>query len=47
MRLAQSKSLWMLASALCYTCSISGLVFDIIRNPPPFYADPVLTMDTQ
>lgn len=37
----QNRWLWMVASGVLYTCSISGLVFDIIRNPPPFYMDPV------
>ena len=38
---AQNKYLWMVVSAACYTCSISGLVFDIIRSPPPFHVDRV------
>ena len=28
------KSLWITVSAGVYTCAISGLIFDIIRNPP-------------
>ena len=28
------KSLWIIISAGIYTCAISGLIFDIIRNPP-------------
>jgi hypothetical protein len=38
---AQNKYVWMVVSAACYTCSISGLVFDIIRSPPPFHVDRV------
>eukprot|EP01041_Mallomonas_annulata_P007173 gene7173-14610_t len=36
----QSKSLWSIVSAGVYTCAISGLIFDIIRSPPMYYANP-------
>jgi len=36
----QSKTLWSTVSAGVYTCAISGLIFDIIRNPPMYYANP-------
>ena len=31
---------WAVVSLGVYTCAISGLIFDIIRNPPPYHADP-------
>jgi hypothetical protein len=36
----RSKSLWAFVSASVYTCAISGLIFDIIRSPPMYYANP-------
>jgi oligosaccharyltransferase complex subunit gamma len=38
--LVRNKSLWALVSAGVYTCSISGLIFDIIRSPQMYYANP-------
>lgn len=38
--LVRSKSLWATLSAGIYTCAISGLIFDIIRSPPMYYANP-------
>jgi len=38
--LLQSKNLWGTVSAGIYTCAISGFIFDIIRSPPMFYANP-------
>lgn len=38
--LVRSKSLWAILSAGVYTCAISGLIFDIIRSPPMYYANP-------
>jgi hypothetical protein len=43
LRKIQNKYLWMVVSLGFYTCSISGLVFDIIRGPPPFYLNQVHT----
>lgn len=37
--LAQNKYIWMAVSAVLYICSISGLVFDIIRNPPSYHVE--------
>mmetsp|Transcript_12040 Transcript_12040/g.12104 ORF Transcript_12040/g.12104 Transcript_12040/m.12104 type:complete len:337 (-) Transcript_12040:35-1045(-) len=36
----RSKTLWSMVSSGIYTCAISGLIFDIIRNPPMYYANP-------
>jgi oligosaccharyltransferase complex subunit gamma len=36
----QMKPLWALISAAIYTCAISGLIFDIIRTPQWYYANP-------
>ena len=38
--LVRSKTLWAISSAGVYTCAISGLIFDIIRSPPMYYANP-------
>jgi oligosaccharyltransferase complex subunit gamma len=38
--LIRSKLLWIIVSATVYTCTISGFIFDIIRAPPLYYADP-------
>ena len=38
--LAQSKKLWGFVSIVVYTCAISGLIFDIIRNPPWYQKNP-------
>jgi len=38
--LVQSKYLWAFISGAIYTCSISGVVFDIIRSPQSYYANP-------
>ena len=40
LKLIQWKPLWLLVSAGVYTCAISGLIFDIIRNPPMYHANP-------
>lgn len=40
LELIQCRSIWGAVSALVYTCAISGLIFDIIRLPPMYYADP-------
>ena len=34
LKIIRLKSLWITISAGIYTCAISGLIFDIIRNPP-------------
>ena len=34
LRILRMKSLWITVSAGVYTCAISGLIFDIIRDPP-------------
>ncbi|TFJ80673.1 hypothetical protein NSK_007850 [Nannochloropsis salina CCMP1776] len=36
---ARNTYLWMFVCAAFYICSISGLVFDIIRHPPLFHAE--------
>lgn len=36
----RNKQLWMIVCATAYTCSISGFVYDIIRSPLPFHANP-------
>jgi len=38
--LIRNKTLWSLVSAGVYTCAISGLIFDIIRSPQMYYANP-------
>ena len=38
--LMRSKKLWAIVSGGIYTCAISGLIFDIIRSPPMYYANP-------
>ena len=38
--LVRNKSLWAVVSAGIYTCAISGMIFDIIRSPPMYYANP-------
>ena len=40
LRLVQWKPLWMVISYGIYTCAISGLIFDIIRSPQMYYANP-------
>lgn len=40
LRLIQWKTPWMLLSYGIYTCAISGLIFDIIRSPAMYYANP-------
>uniref|UniRef100_A0A7S2UY50 Magnesium transporter protein 1 n=1 Tax=Fibrocapsa japonica TaxID=94617 RepID=A0A7S2UY50_9STRA len=35
--LLRNKMLWLLVSLGMYTCSISGMIYDIIRNPAPFF----------
>lgn len=40
LRIIQSRYLWAFISAAIYTCSISGVVFDIIRSPQSYYANP-------
>jgi oligosaccharyltransferase complex subunit gamma len=40
LKLVQFKPLWMLVSAVVYTCAISGFIFDIIRSPPMFHSNP-------
>jgi len=35
--LIRKKVLWMFVSLGLYTTSISGMIYDIIRNPPPFF----------
>jgi len=40
LKIVQAKPLWMLVSAGVYTCAISGLIFDIIRSPQMYYANP-------
>jgi len=40
LKLIQAKPLWMLVSGGIYTCAISGLIFDIIRSPQMYYANP-------
>jgi len=36
----RKKAIWMVVSLGLYTTSISGMIYDIIRNPPPFYLNP-------
>ncbi len=36
----QIKGIWMVVSFGVYVCAISGLIFDIIRNPPSYYINP-------
>ena len=38
--LVQSKKLWIAVSGIVYLCSVSGLMFDIIRDAPWYYNDP-------
>jgi hypothetical protein len=38
--LMRNKSLWGVISGAIYTCAISGMIFDIIRSPPMYYANP-------
>jgi hypothetical protein len=38
--ISQMKWLWIVICLGVYTCAISGLIFDIIRNPPTYYANP-------
>lgn len=40
LRLVRTKAIWALASGGVYTCAISGLIFDIIRSPQMYYANP-------
>lgn len=40
LRLLRNKGLWAIASSGVYTCAISGLIFDIIRSPPMYHANP-------
>ena len=37
--LVQSKALWVIVSGGVYICSISGLMYDIIRSPPWYHHD--------
>jgi oligosaccharyltransferase complex subunit gamma len=36
----QTKGIWIFLSLGVYVCAISGLIFDIIRSPPMYYANP-------
>ena len=36
----RNKTLWGVISTGIYTCAISGMIFDIIRSPPMYYANP-------
>lgn len=36
----QWKPLWVFVSAAVYVCSISGLIYDIIRSPPWYHNEP-------
>jgi len=38
--LVQSKTLWVCVCSLVYLCSVSGVMFDIIRDAPWYYNDP-------
>ena len=38
--LVQSKTLWVVVCSLVYLCSVSGIMFDIIRDAPWYYNDP-------
>eukprot|EP01033_Poteriospumella_lacustris_P006070 gene6070-4359_t len=38
--LVRNTGLWAVVSAGVYTCAISGLIFDIIRQPQMYYANP-------
>jgi oligosaccharyltransferase complex subunit gamma len=38
--LIRNTRLWAVVSAGVYTCAISGLIFDIIRSPQMYYANP-------
>eukprot|EP01038_Epipyxis_sp_PR26KG_P014015 gene14015-18796_t len=40
LKIIQAKPLWLIVSAGVYTCAISGLIFDIIRSPQMYYANP-------
>lgn len=40
LKIVQFKPLWMIVCACIYTCAISGVIFDIIRSPPMYYANP-------
>jgi hypothetical protein len=40
LRILRNKGLWAIVSAGVYTCAISGLIFDIIRSPPLYHANP-------
>uniref|UniRef100_A0A7S3XXZ8 Thioredoxin domain-containing protein n=1 Tax=Heterosigma akashiwo TaxID=2829 RepID=A0A7S3XXZ8_HETAK len=37
LRLVRKKAIWMVVCLGLYTTSISGMIYDIIRNPPPYY----------
>ena len=36
----QYKPIWLMITMAVYICSISGIVFDILRNPPMYHANP-------
>jgi hypothetical protein len=40
LNLVRQRWIWLLVSAGIYTCAISGLIFDIIRSPQMYYANP-------
>eukprot|EP01039_Chlorochromonas_danica_P007951 gene7952-8771_t len=40
LRIVRHKGIWAVVSSGIYTCAISGLIFDIIRSPPLYYANP-------
>lgn len=37
--MAQNKNFWTFISGTIYCCSISGLIYDILRTPPWYYTD--------
>eukprot|EP00600_Ochromonadales_sp_CCMP1393_P008938 CAMPEP_0174962500 /NCGR_PEP_ID=MMETSP0004_2-20121128/4814_1 /TAXON_ID=420556 /ORGANISM="Ochromonas sp., Strain CCMP1393" /LENGTH=346 /DNA_ID=CAMNT_0016211031 /DNA_START=270 /DNA_END=1310 /DNA_ORIENTATION=- len=40
LRIVQWRPLWLVVSCGVYTCAISGLIYDIIRSPQMYYANP-------
>lgn len=40
LHIVRNKSWWAIVSSGVYTCAISGLIFDIIRSPQMYYANP-------
>jgi len=40
LKIVRFRPIWLTVSAGVYTCAISGLIFDIIRSPQMYYANP-------